>query len=558
MFSFYNFKITVYYKVPYNKDNIQVMKGWRMMWNSEKKLWSKTISYNGLEDQIFFVEGLPIFQFDAVDVQCDIEEHKTIVYREIEQNKIKFIEQQRKRNEDNKELEMVKKEYTEYYSKLELEDNNINNEFEVENFEVYYKNVYNQYRVYNYETKQYRIDERIPRGINCYYLLNNYSLLKRDSKDMTNDEISKYMDEQLIKYAEDLVIWSDELYNCKTLKAPFNYLASYKTKYGKQFYRNAYETIFLFYKLYGSRIDLYNEIHKNKISYTEYLWFEKCNNGGLVYLQENKTAYCCFGYDFSLNYPNLMASKEFKFPTKEGKEEILNELPNKLKYGIYRVKFDMNTINDKFKILFKIVKTNCYTHYDLNFVKKKFPDVKFELIQDNKPNCLVYSKDDLITGSELFYPWLSVIKKLREELPKNGLVKHLASKLWGVLIEGNTDYYTIEELQENNIDFTETGKHILVDTTVKKNGDLLFEIAKKEGYYKKNIRIKPFLTAFARINCCNLALENINHVVRIQTDSVVFDTPLSKSILCKYPNLKVEEKTTGDIYFENVNSYYKI
>ncbi len=47
----------------------------------------------------------------------------------------------------------------------------------------------------------------------------------------------------------------------------------------------------------------------------------------------------------------------------------------------------MNTINDKFKVLFKIVKTNCYTHYDLNFVKKTFPDVKFELIQDNKPNC---------------------------------------------------------------------------------------------------------------------------------------------------------------------------
>jgi hypothetical protein len=55
-----------------------------------------------------------------------------------------------------------------------------------------------------------------------------------------------------------------------------------------------------------------------------------------------------------------------------------------------------------------------------------------------------------------------------------------------------------------------------------------------------------------------LALENIEHVVRIQTDSVVFDTSLSKSILCKYPTLKVEEKTTGDIYFENVNSYYKI
>jgi hypothetical protein len=63
MFNFYNFKITVFYKVPYSKENNQIMKGCRMRWNPDKKLWYTTINYNGEEDQIF--EGgdcLPVFE----------------------------------------------------------------------------------------------------------------------------------------------------------------------------------------------------------------------------------------------------------------------------------------------------------------------------------------------------------------------------------------------------------------------------------------------------------------------------------------------------------------
>ena len=46
-------------------------------------------------------------------------------------------------------------------------------------------------------------------------------------------------------------------------------------------------------------------------------------------------------HDFSLNYPNLMSSKDFKFPIQEGTELILDTLPKKLKYGIYKIKFDL-------------------------------------------------------------------------------------------------------------------------------------------------------------------------------------------------------------------------
>ena len=424
----------------------------------------------------------------------------------------------------------------------------------IENFVVYYKNIYNEYITYNYYDKTYKTLDRLPKNINNYYMFDKYGMSKKETENMTNEEITMELNNRLLLFSSDLINWSNELKNCICLMAEFDYLKAYTRKDGTKYYRNNYELIFLFFINYGSRMDLYNKINANKISHMEYLWFESCFNSGLTYLQKKDEIYSCYGYDFSLNYPNLMSSKDFKFPIQEGTELILDTLPKKLKYGIYKIKFDLSTIPKNFNIVMKMVDSNSYTHYDLNFIRKTFPDVKFELIQNNKPNCLIYNDDDLISGSELFYPWFCRIYDLRRGLPKNYLVKHLASKLWGVLIEGRVEYMT-EEQFENDIDNED---NVIVDIKVKKNGSLIYKIAKKGNFYKKNIRIKPFLPSFARINCANLALANIEHVVRIQTDSVIFDEPLSKSILSKYKLLLPEDKTTGEIYFKNVNSYHKI
>jgi hypothetical protein len=424
----------------------------------------------------------------------------------------------------------------------------------IENFVVYYKNIYNEYVTYNYYDKTYKTLDRLPKNINNYYMFDKYGMSKKETENMTNEEITMELNNRLLLFSSDLINWSNELKNCICLMAEFDYLKAYTRKDGTKYYRNNYELIFLFFINYGSRMDLYNKINANKISHMEYLWFESCFNSGLTYLQKKDEIYSCYGYDFSLNYPNLMSSKDFKFPIQEGTELIFDTLPKKLKYGIYKIKFDLSTIPKNFNIVMKMVDSNSYTHYDLNFIRKTFPDVKFELIQNNKPNCLIYNDDDLISGSELFYPWFCRIYDLRRGLPKNYLVKHLASKLWGVLIEGRVEYMT-EEQFENDIDNED---NVIVDIKVKKNGSLIYKIAKRGNFYKKNIRIKPFLPSYARINCANLALANIEHVVRIQTDSVIFDEPLSKSILCKYKLLLPEDKTTGEIYFKNVNSYHKI
>ncbi len=550
MFNFYNFKITVFYKVPYSKENNQIMKQWRMLWNPDKKLWSKTIHYNGLEDQIFIGDNcLPVFEFEAVDVQCDIPEHKDTVYKQIENNKIKYMVNKKKKEQEDIE----DKEYLEQFNNEQPDT--------IENFVVYYKDMYNEYRTYNYHEKTYNTIITKPIGINNYYMFDKYNLSAKEIKDkqMTNEQIQMELDLRLSRYCDDLVIWAEELDNCSSLKVPFNPLSAYVRINGTRYYRNNYQIIFLFYSLYGSRKELFDKLNKCKITRGEYEFFENCNNGGLTYLIEKNYINDCFGYDFSLNYPNLMASKDFHIPTKEGVEMILETLPKKLKYGIYKVKFNMSTIPNEMKIVFKFMKSNCYTHYELNYIRKTFKDVQFELIQDGTTNALVYEDKDLITGSELFFPWLQRIKELRAELPNNFLVKHLGSKLWGVLTEWDAIYMPEDKLEENGVEFREPNStHVLLDCKVKKNGELHYKLAKHGSYYKKNIRIKPFLTSYARVNISKVAMSNINHIVRIQTDGVVFDEPLSKDILNKFPNLKPEDKTTGCINWKNLNDYWKV
>jgi hypothetical protein len=41
--------------------------------------------------------------------------------------------------------------------------------------------------------------------------------------------------------------------------------------------------------------------------------------------------------------------------------------------------------------------------------------------------------------------------------------------------------------------------------------------------YKYQIRVKPWVTAQARVDIGGLALKHLDHVIRIQTDSISFD-----------------------------------
>ena len=59
--------------------------------------------------------------------------------------------------------------------------------------------------------------------------------------------------------------------------------------------------------------------------------------------------------------------------------------------------------------------------------------------------------------------------------------------------------------------------------------------------YEYQFRLKAFLTDFGRVKIAKIALQNIDNVVRIQTDSITFD----KSIVLNINNFAIDEKKTG-------------
>jgi hypothetical protein len=69
--------------------------------------------------------------------------------------------------------------------------------------------------------------------------------------------------------------------------------------------------------------------------------------------------------------------------------------------------------------------------------------------------------------------------------------------------------------------------------------------------YKYNFRLKSFLTAFGRVRISEVSQSNIDHIVRIHTDGIVFN----KDVKVQFPYLLREAKSTGRIKWENPNKY---
>ena len=451
-----------------------------------------------------------------------------------------------------------------------------------ENFIVYYKDEYNAFQWYEYATDSFESDILNKRNINTYYMFADYGLGLTESKNMTSEQINQYMQTALKTYANDLIAWSQELKNSKSLIKSIDYMKSYK--YGdKTFYRSHHEMVLTFYKMYGGnatskntqspskQIGTFYYAQINPIKFHEYKFFEACYNGGLTYLKGSKTFYKnCYGYDFKMCYPELMSSKNFKIPCDEGQELILDSFDSlidkktrMIKFGLYRCDIDAVSPSAEwdefdpeiFHMVFKYSPNKTYTHTDLNFLKVQFPEVGFRLIQDGLPNALIYS--DFVTGEAMFGFWLKRIYGIKKELPKNKLVKHLSSKMWGHLIEGNSSQLSDDQINEQKIKFGSGPDctHIYLEEITRKDGSVLNVISPKNKMYKHQIRIKPFLLSEARVKIAMVALRDPNHVIRIQTDGIVFDKPFDTRA---FNNLVGEDKSTGSFYYHHVNHYIRI
>jgi hypothetical protein len=378
----------------------------------------------------------------------------------------------------------------------------------------------------------------------------NITIMDRDYNDYGKFELMKKYeanDEGLRNYYRDFTIFCKDLFDVENPRKNF---PTIKYSY---YYNHAIAVENTFMRLDGK---IYNNMFPI-ITFTEYKWFEKTNNGGLLYCKEG--LHDSYGFDFSSFYPRNLSDIDFIFPISQGIEKTIEKLPLKSKnieFGLYRVKIISEDIN--FLKVFNFSSDNTYTSDTVKFciLLKEHFDIKLELIIDNKPNFLYFEKT--IDGRIVFGKWFDSLYNLRKKYPKNILIKHLMSSLWSSLSRNEKITKTEQQIidEKLSIDYNEDSNadYIIYDFIQKMNSECYF-LTKKSNSYKYNFRIKSFLTSFGRIKMAKVALMNLKSLIRIQTDNLVLSTPTLKKTI---DNLIVEEKTTGLIHWKNVNNYFHV
>jgi hypothetical protein len=406
------------------------------------------------------------------------------------------------------------------------------NRFNIKDFFVYYENADGKCRIWENKTKEIKtIPQLDVKAYNYFHLFKGYE--NRDA----NNKLLPMTDEQLMLFVNDFLGWVAEL---KTNDI-------FKMDYVKIFcHFNAVKNVLD--KLTVGKLDQFKPI-----TVFEHNLFNKCYNAGLTFCLPG--VYECFSYDFNAKYPRILRSNKLRIGLGEPIDTTLESLPSmkSIQLGIYRIKITCS--NPDFLKVFSFSKYHHYTDESVKFAlkyKKRF-GVKLELIQDEEPNAYIYDK--YTTGDKVFDTWFDTLIELKQKLPKNKLVKHLLSSVWGAICHPTTINKTYEEIIDEGIKIDED--YEILEHVWKNDGREYYELIPMKGMYRYNIRIKPFLTAIARNDIAEVILDgnNIDNCVRVQTDSATFTEPIEFS---HFDNLILEEKTTGLIKWNHVNSYKKI
>jgi len=396
---------------------------------------------------------------------------------------------------------------------------------------VYYNTDDNRFRAWHSDGGRIETLSRIPYDVSSFYLTKGY----------------EPTDDDLARYGRDVLLASNELKQSHVIQ--FDYIEPFTKSDGGKMYRTHTSNIETLFKrktktTYGAH---------DVISYIEDQWFDKCYNGGLMYCMAGE--HDSYGYDFQMYYASILASKDFRIPTKQGEQIHLDELPEELEYGFYKVRITCD--HPDIGKVFNFSKDHTYTDRDIIFIREiqeRF-NVKMELIQCEH-NAYIYDSKCLKSSYSIFKYWYDDIIRLKQENPKNILIKMLSSSLWGHLSKRNTMYKTEAEIDNDNlvIGMTTKADYIILDELEKPNGEIVYKLFDHRNPYKYNIRLKPFITSYGRVKTARTALLQLDSVIRIHTDGIMFNKPFNH----KVEKFVAEDKTTGHILIKNINNYKKV
>ena len=279
-----------------------------------------------------------------------------------------------------------------------------------------------------------------------------------------------------------------------------------------------------------------------KIEEQEAQYISNSKQGALIFGEE----YNGIGYKFDIvsSYPSIMNSKML-FPINEGEFKKISEQEfinlEFYQYGIYRCNISGNNKQ------FRKNKLNYYTHIDLNEAKRL--NLKVKLIVDSEPNFLYYSRDKLLTGTELFGQYVDHLYELKKKNIK--ISKLILNILWGKLCQ--------TKIKKNIID---NEKMVIIDDEIKSimplngNNVKINTYKKSDQYVSGFARIGPFIMSKGREKIAKIIDKFGNdNIVRCHTDGIISkiypdNIELGENLL---GSLKFEE-STNNIIIKNCNS----
>ena len=312
----------------------------------------------------------------------------------------------------------------------------------------------------------------------------------------------------------------------KQLAKPYNYnniLVPYTGTNMKDDYTDYIKSIDNVFKCSDGKIDMYrtgsvantalvlfnqfNSIQPESIEPYEFDYISMC--GGGVRIAEKYTG-TLFKYDIKSYYPSLLMSNMLKIPISKGTPTKITQdefdQMKYIRYGVYHVKIDVE--NPK---LFTELKSNKYTHYEVNLAKSL--SYKITVLGD----AMIWENKDCVNANKVFGEYVDYLYSKKKCDP---MFKLILNSLWGVLCQSynkKTITCNIDEL-----DISDTQKIISMMAT--KNGMHTFKIYDSSvNRCKTNwARMKPFILGLARVKLHRI-INNVGHenIKYAHTDSLI-------------------------------------
>jgi hypothetical protein len=276
--------------------------------------------------------------------------------------------------------------------------------------------------------------------------------------------------------------------------------------------------------IYLTVLDLFNRFTKvfnpESIKLDEGEWIYNSSIGPIMYCNGPYKG-PGYKYDYVSNYPSIMKDSYCMFPIKRGTFIKLDKLPEQLKYGIYRC-IIIKTDNSPFRIN----KKNYYTHVDIKYAISR--NFAIELIQDDEPNCLFYTADQLINGSLLFGKYVDYVYDLKERLGKDTWrPKKILNLLWGILCK-----YKLKTIKRYNDcpkekEYDITNQFIRSIVPSDDHNRTFVELYSTKIYKYNFARIGTFLLSFGRrkiLDCMDKFTDN--KLLHANTDGFILKRPI--------------------------------